>query len=422
MPSAAIALDLGHDLPVPEPPQGLFGAPRFTAEQQAANPSAPYTRVIKDILHVGTRRVRDEANGDRLVDWTITEDLMRALVDAHSVGRSRGVPANLGKTHGDKATRLIHPNDLIAPIGELKVANGILWASMYVTPENAAYLSNPALKVSPYIVAGWRDTGGHLYPAKVLHVAVTDNPVIPGQGPFRIALCDPVSKREVPMSLKNVFRLPRKSKPLFAVALAEGDEEAVIDDEVTDVEEGTNEIDGDGVETLIEQVATLLDAAYGLALPEATDGTNLVDRLAMLLDVASQLTAPEETAEETAVEGAGAVAMSNGRRVVRKSNPRVKLALRKAEQRGERRARYEYALDEAGKAGVSADVIEAKRILGKQYGYDPRLIAELPTSVPMGNPLGKHLKTAPPSVSRAPKMLTEDEIKANTDRILRRVR
>lgn len=425
MPAAAIALDLGHDLPAPEPPQGLFGAPRYTAEQQAANPTKPLTRVVKDVLHVGTIRVVDEANGDRQLNWRITPPLLAALADAHAVARSRGYATVMGHTHGDRATRLIHPRDQIAPVEQLLSDGRVLWASVYVRPDVAADLENPAMKVSPYILAGWEDTGGHVYPAKVMHVAVTDNPRVPGQGPFRVAFCDPVTKRETPMNLRNLFRLPRRSKPLFAVALAEGDEVAVEDADASGESPAGGEVTGDGVDTLIDQVATLLDAAYGLVLPEGTDGTNIVDRLTLILDMAQQLSGGEAE-EETAVVEEGvvsqAVPMANPvRKPARKAAPTSpRDALRKAFKAGQRKAHFEAALEAAAKAGTAANVIEAKRQLGKRFGYDPSLLSDMPTAVPMGNPLGRLVDGSAPQVNRvAAKKRTAEEIKAEAQRIIR---
>ena len=188
---SAVVLDAGHDLPTPKVPAGLFGPPKYTAADQAANPDKPLTRIVKDVLHVGTIRVVDEANGDLEADWQVTPQHLAAIADAHRVARSRGFAAILGKTHGDERTRLIHPDDHLAPIAEFKTDGRVLWMSAYVTPEQARYLSNPALKVSPYLKGGYRDTGGHVYPIRAVHVAVTDNPRVPGQGMFQVALSQP---------------------------------------------------------------------------------------------------------------------------------------------------------------------------------------------------------------------------------------
>lgn len=333
MPAATLDLEIGHDRPIPILPSNLFPPPLFTPEQQAANPSRPMTRIVKDILHVGTWRVRDEANGDRLVNWTIGEDLMRDLANAHRIGRSRGVAVNLGNTHGDRATRLIHPNDLIAPVEDLKVGNGILWMSSYVTPAHAEFLSNPALKVSPYILGSWEDTGGHVYRAKVMHVAVTDNPIIAGQGPFRFALCDPLTRRAVWVSASNV----RRSGLPMAVALAMSK--------------------GKPPESTWSTGQWL--QGYGAALDrhEAKQEREMARILPSLYGSAVKL--------------------------------------------GERKFRFQFALAQAAQKGVPKKVINAKLRQGERHSYDPRFLTGL----------------EPPK----PRKPTAEEIKANNQRILRRL-
>lgn len=423
MPAAAIALDLGHDVQPPTLPDGLFGAPRYTAEQQAADPDLPMTRVIKDFLHVGTIRVHDEESG-RDFNWNVTEEHLRAIADAHAVARSRGYATNLGKGHGDESTRLIHFDDQIAPIHEIKVGNGAAWLSAYVTPAQAAELSKPSAKVSPYIKAGYRDTGGHVYPLRAVHVGVVDNPRVPGQGRFLVALCDPATGREVSMSSRNAAK-----HPLFSIALAEGD----TPPEELEVEGGSSELTGEGVDTLLEQVGELLQAAYGLALPDGTDGTNLVDRLGLILNMAAQMTGEAEVEEEVVEAPVGAgVPMSQGLRgklrkpaaPARRPAPAAPTAdaIREAEERGQRKAAFSFALEQAANEGVSVADLDRYRRLGERVDYDLSLIPGLPqASIPMGDPLkGVRRTTTPPTVSRTPPKRSAEERRKETNRILRR--
>lgn len=173
---------LGHSVAPPPAPQG-FGPPRFTAAQQAANPGRAMTRLVKDVLPVGRWKVGINPDGS-FAFWNVDEATLRRLAESHHAARSRGVAMNLTKSHGDVRTGMVPTDELIAPVDQLIVEGGRLWASVYVTPAQAAYLQNPACKVSPCVHDGWSDGGGHVYDSRMIHVAVTDNPVVPGQGPF----------------------------------------------------------------------------------------------------------------------------------------------------------------------------------------------------------------------------------------------
>jgi hypothetical protein len=173
---------LGHAQPPPPFPRG-FGPPRFTPAQQAANPDKPMTRLVKDVFRLGKWKVWSDEFG-RPELWDATPDVLAELVFAHMRSTSRGVAMNLTKSHGDLSTGLVPTDELICPVDEMIVDNGVIWASCYVTPETAKYLRNPACKVSPGIWPDWTDGYGNHYPLRMLHIAVTDNPVIPGQGPF----------------------------------------------------------------------------------------------------------------------------------------------------------------------------------------------------------------------------------------------
>ncbi len=175
-------LALGHGQAPPRVPRG-FSPPRFTPEQQAANPDQQMTRLVKDVLRVGKWKVGVDQNGNPNL-WDADHATLHALANAHQQAAARGVAMNLAKSHGNLATGIVPTDELIAPVDEVIVENGVLWASCYVTPEQARYLSNAACKVSPGIFHNWLDGAGNKYAMKMLHIAVTDNPVIPGQGPF----------------------------------------------------------------------------------------------------------------------------------------------------------------------------------------------------------------------------------------------
>lgn len=144
-------------------------------------------RVVKDILRVGKWKTGFDESG-RPVFWDVTPQVLSQIVADFNAMKAHGVGANLGKTHGDD-NLLIHPDDLISPIDELKVAGDTLWMAAYVSPDEAKYLQNPARKVSVGVIPNHTDGSGHSYKLYLTHVAVTDRPVVAGQGPF-MALAD----------------------------------------------------------------------------------------------------------------------------------------------------------------------------------------------------------------------------------------
>lgn len=165
----------------------------------AATPSAPdfgppsppdanrSIRLVKDVLKVGRWKTGYDDAG-RPEFWDVTPAVLANIAKDFDAMKAAGVGSNLGKTHGDE-NLLIHPDDLIAPIEAVKVAGDTLWIASYVTPEQAKYLENPAMKVSVGVVPNWQDGRGKTYSMALVHVAVTDRPVVAGQGPF-LALAD----------------------------------------------------------------------------------------------------------------------------------------------------------------------------------------------------------------------------------------
>ena len=173
---------LGHGQVPPRLPKG-FSRPRFSEADQLAHPDQPMTRVVKDVLRVGKWKIGRDAAG-KFQFWNVQRGDLIELCNAHRDATCRGVAMNLTKSHGDLATGIVPTDELICPVDEMVVDGDVLWVSCYVTPEQAKYLRNPACKVSPGIWDDWSDGYGNVYPSKMLHVAVTDHPVIPGQGPF----------------------------------------------------------------------------------------------------------------------------------------------------------------------------------------------------------------------------------------------
>lgn len=188
------SLAVGHSAPLPEPPD--FGLPRFTAAEQAANPGKPMTRRVKDFLRVGEWKEGFGPDGKPIFGRYDEAELKIILNNALAM-MAAGDPINLGKSHGDD--QMIIPTDeLISPIDQVKLHNGVLWFSTYVTPAQAEYLDNPAIKVSAGMFPDYTAGNGTVYKGRtLLHVAATDRPVVGGQGPF-IALANYVAVGQKP--------------------------------------------------------------------------------------------------------------------------------------------------------------------------------------------------------------------------------
>lgn len=192
----------------------------------ASTPSAPdfgppsppdanrSVRLVKDVLKVGRWKTGyDEAGRPEF--WDVTPAVLANIARDFHAMKTAGVGSNLGKTHGDE-NLLIHPDDLIAPIEDVKVAGDTLWIASYVTPEQAKYLENPAMKVSVGVVPNWQDGRGKTYSMALVHVAVTDRPVVAGQGPF-LALADAVKGGSMNPELVDAINMLMEAAGLSAL-------------------------------------------------------------------------------------------------------------------------------------------------------------------------------------------------------------
>lgn len=154
----------------------LFGRAKYSPQQQQIDPTEPRTRVVKDVIRVGRWKVGrnqyEEFDAARLIE------IVRCFQEA----KSRGYEFNLCKTHG--LLGQVHPDDFISPIDDLRFDGKTLWATVYVTPKQRDYLKNPAMKTSPGFAPGWVDGRGKKYGCQMVHLAVTDTPVVSGQGRF----------------------------------------------------------------------------------------------------------------------------------------------------------------------------------------------------------------------------------------------
>lgn len=378
-------VSLGHGQTPPALP-AAFGPPKFSREEQAANPDQPMTRLVKDVLRAGKWKVAEDEIGNPIL-WNVGKKTLQKIAENFRRAQHRGVAMNLGKGHGDPVTRLIHPDDMIAPIDAVAIEGESLWLSVYVTPEQARYLANPAMKVSPGVFDNWRDGQGNLYPTQLIHVAVTDSPVVTGQGPF--------------VALSN-----QQSPRTKGVTMAEETPAAVADEttETTTEETPTPEtpemedlaLDGPGVPALIEEISKLLPGDVGL--PADTTGETLVRDLRLITGAVMQEEAPaaEPVAEEILIDTPGdlpaELANTPGvRAFFAKQQKQIKTLSNQVSQLSRTantvpRSQFVQKMQRLGRAGVQPGVLQAKlRFADKHQDYDLTQLDGLGVGVNMSN-------------------------------------
>jgi len=138
-------------------------------------------RVVKDVLRVGTWKA-----GQR--DWVVTEDTLKTLSNDFAAMKANGVPCNLywgsRPDGGPGGQHAVEAKNAIAPIDQVFTQDGVLYCSSYMTADQAKQLENPAHQVSVGVQPDWTAGDKTKYALALLHVAIVDQPVVTGQGPF----------------------------------------------------------------------------------------------------------------------------------------------------------------------------------------------------------------------------------------------
>ncbi len=142
----------------------LFGDRRFSEADQAADPTAPRTRIVKDVLRVGRWKVGVDADGAPRF-WPVTEATLHQIASSFRAARAAGNQFNLCWGHGDPETKITDARDAIQPIDDLVYdpQTATLWASVYVVPDTARDLQNASRQVSVRVVDSWTDGAGNVY-------------------------------------------------------------------------------------------------------------------------------------------------------------------------------------------------------------------------------------------------------------------
>jgi hypothetical protein len=354
-------------LPLSPAAAARFGKPRFTPEEQAQFPDRPLTRLVKDVLKVGRWKVGASETFD------FTAEVLAECVKSHQLLTARGWQVNLCNTHGDQTTGVVHPDDLIAPLDRVVFdeSTGTLWASTYVTPAQAAKLRQPTAKTSPRVYRDYRDGANRLYPFALGHVAVVDQPVIPGQFPF----IDMANQQGSTMD--------------FAA--------------------------------LLELVNQLLPE--GVALPEDTDESNLVERLTLILSTLSgAMGEPTEPPAEEPVMGEGELPndpapadmdLKQLRSLVMDMSHQLK-SLKKADAK-QRETAFTDRLKGLAKAGVlDGKGVTAWLGFGSRSGWDLSLLDSIPgaKAIDLSNHAQRHASPHAPATSGS-KLRTPEQIAAD---------
>ena len=350
------------------------------------------TRVIKDVLRVGRWKVGFDESG-QAVFWNVTPQVLGALEVTTKARLTSGDAINYGKTHGDDEL-IVPPDELIAPLDDVMVKDGVLWASSYVTPTQADYLANPARKVSVGVLEDYTAGDGQRYPLALAHVAVTDRPVVTGQGKF-LALAN------------SSFQTQGNTKMDFAA--------------------------------LVEALNALLTSADLGTLPDDVDETNLVMAIKVMASANGGGVTPKEPAAAggEGSDGAGDAAadamagMSNGGQRLGLANRNGitlaqlsnairtevkpltdKIAALEAEKIGNAKADYIAFETELGKAGVTAVTLTNKRKIAEKLGWDKGVLDGLHPTITMSNRAKANASSDAPDVPGAVKLATDDEVEA----------
>ena len=376
---------LGHGQVPPSLPQG-FSRPRFSEADQLANPGEPMTRVVKDVLRVGRWKVGTKPDGKPNF-WDVKRDDLIMLATAHKDATCRGVAMNLTKSHGNLQTGIVPTDELIAPVDELIVDGNVLWASCYVTPEQAKYLRNPACKVSPGIWDDWVDGYGNVYRSKMLHVAVTDHPVIPGQGPF-VTMANAQSKGKT-MDFANLVSMINSLLAMtpMGLQLPEDVSEETLERDLTVIVAAMN---GGSMETetapdASDTAETIVDG-MGETVGEAVAMSN---RNARRTPSVSSAEPPAWFRQFAAGVSSQFKTLSNN------------IATLQAGRVASAQQAYVNRVTALGRAGVPARETARLMNLGRQYNWDQSLLpadaADVPGRVNMSNPAKRLANGAAPS-------------------------
>jgi hypothetical protein len=347
-----------------------LGPPKFSLSQQNENPEAQMTRVVKDVLRVGRWKIGHDEKGTP-VFWSVTHETLDEIAENFTAQLANGVEHPLSWGHVQRGKSDIDSRDTIAQISDVFHKDGTLYVAAYVSLTQATVLQNSKRQVSIGATTDLTDGEGRTYPGESLvHVAIVEHPVVPGQGGFiqlslssevqRKAINHPSGVKQMAFTLENWVKAVNSFLPDGSDIPTEG--EGAISEENADevlamvmslmgkkpAEEGAgDDAGGDGGGDSGEVIA---EAGAVPALEEMpVEMQNKIKKDPVMLGLFNHFNA-------------------------KVSSQQKELALLKATERKAKSDAFDARLNEMGKAGLDAVTILELKDLGKKNGYELSLL------------------------------------------------
>ncbi len=154
-------------------PEGGFVLSRNTDGMVKLDKVKGVPRFRKDILHKGV--YTHPVHGWKL---DITDERLNRMIAAFDAMKAKGVDVELVTDHSSKA-EAIH-----GYVDAMRRANGSIEADIRVTSETGPDLVTTVKNVSVGIERDYSDGKGNSFGEAISHIAIVQQPVVPGQQPF----------------------------------------------------------------------------------------------------------------------------------------------------------------------------------------------------------------------------------------------
>lgn len=402
--------------PVAKFPQ--LGPAIFTEEDQKKNPEKQMTRLVKDVLRVGRWKVgfqKDEKSEWVPVYWNVTEDTLDEIVDNFHLQLQNGVTHPLCWGHVTNGKPDIDARETISQVDDLFHENGTLYMTSYVSRPQATILQNQKRQVSIGADSDIEDGEGRIYPGESLvHVAVVEHPVVPGQGEF-IQLSQPNKKLQTPQA-------GSKKMAITFETLVAG-----INQLLPDGADLPTEGEGAVTEENFDQMFALALSMMGKKDPAEEAGDDTTDNGGggdseivgePVGDVPALEELPVEMQNRMKKDPAMLSLFNHFSKKIGESSK--ELSLIKATERKAKEDAFSGRLSDMGRAGLDPKTITELKQLGKQTGYELSLLKpyeKLCDADLMGNH-SKQLGNPNPDNPGVKKTASKEDIERRTNAIL----
>lgn len=371
----------------------------YTGSVQRRLQTAAPDRVFfeKDILSCGTWE------GGDCPRWNVTTDVLDGIVNSFRLQKSRGIRIPLVYEHANQA------RDRVGEIDELWRDNCRLMARCWAAKEDdVRHLQQVSPEVSVGVEENWKDGEGNVYPIAIEHVAIVNNPVCHGQGPFRRLSLKQSSTEGKTMKEKFVKRTIRR-------LLADG---GVVTETADVAVEDTTPQDGDTT-IAVTEVVSMIGKYFGVDLPKDVDTAK---ELRLVLETMmsgspdeSESDATQEMVESMPVDSMSPAMLKLSLNTLRKRYSALNKEVATRRELDLSRAKDEYSevLDEACTSGaITAAVREELMEVGKSVGYKLSLVNHLKNAQP-GQSLQMGSKTRHLRNGKAPEMQGQKQPPSN---------